>query len=202
MMIQLRDFETKLESRTFIDKAFNAFEGLLQSETGISNLRLRKDGCKGLIEEILPIATFLACFERPGLNLYCQYFPRNQKGSTTENFEAKVYCEGLLVEKGAMHNEYLVEVSIACHPNDYLKRECAEKGLPCFGGEIKRLPDGLRIYMIGTCGLLMSVLNILRMIIRKWLVKLTRLQKRYHSRRLLSDRRQIQKRNSFIAITW
>lgn len=142
MMIQVRDFESKLTSRTFIEKAFNAFEGLLQSKAGISNLRLRKDGCKELLEEILPIATFLACFERPGLNVCCQYFPRNSKGSMTENFDAKVYCEGLLVEKGGMHNKYLIEVSIACHPKDYLKRECAEKGLPCFGGEIKRLPNG------------------------------------------------------------
>ena len=142
MMIQLKDFEAKLESRTFIEKAFNAFN-LLQSEVDISKLRLRKDGCKELVEEILPVATFLGCFERPGLNLFCQYFPRNKKGSMTKSFEAKVYCEGLLVEKRALHNEYFIEVSVACHPKDYLKRECSVKGFPCFeGSEIERQPDG------------------------------------------------------------
>ncbi|MEK6591133.1 MAG: hypothetical protein AABZ11_10700 [Nitrospinota bacterium] len=90
-----------------------------------------------LIEEILPISSFLRCFERPGLDLDCEYFSGNQ------NFDAKIYCEGLLVEKQSIKSEYFLEVSIACHPKDYLKRECLEKGLPCFGGDdIERLKNG------------------------------------------------------------
>lgn len=136
-MIQLSDYETKLGSRIFIEKAFRALEDLLQSDEGKSNLRLRKGTCKKFIEEVLPIAAFLGCFERPGLDLYCQYFSGDQ------SFDAKIYCEGLLVEREHLKKEYSIESSIACHEKDYLKRECLEKGIPCFGGsDIERLPNG------------------------------------------------------------
>lgn len=85
----------------------------------------------------MPISSFLRCFGRPGLDLYCEYFSGNQ------NFDAKIYCDGLLVEKQSLKSEYFLEVSIACHPKDYLKRESLEKGFPCFGGDnIKRLKNG------------------------------------------------------------
>ncbi len=136
-MIELSDYEIILKSKIFIEKAFNALEGLFQLDNGISNLRLKKGTCKKFIEEVLPIAAFLGCFERPGLNLYCQYFSGDQ------SFDAKVYCEGVLVEKGHLQKEYFIETSIACHEKDYLKRECLEKGIPCFGGsDIARVPNG------------------------------------------------------------
>jgi hypothetical protein len=133
----LRDFEKKLPSKEFIEKAHNALLYERDSEGGITRLRFREGKCKKLIEEILPISVFLKCFERIGLDLYCEYFYGNQ------NFDAKIYCGGLLVEKQSFKNEYFLEVSIACHPKDYLKRECLEKGLPSFGGDdIERLKNG------------------------------------------------------------
>jgi hypothetical protein len=138
VMITSGDFETRLDSRTFIIKAFDALERQRQLSNGISNLRLRQGPCKELIEEILPISAFLGCFERPGLNLFCEYF-----GSSNQNFDAKIYCEGLLVEHGSLHKEYFLEVSVAVHEKDYLKRESIEKGVPCFGGDkIERQSDG------------------------------------------------------------
>lgn len=137
-MINLSDFEKKLESRTFIIDAFNALERQRQLGNGISNLRLRQGPCKKLIEELLPISAFLGCFERPGLNLFCEYF-----GSCNQSFDAKVYCEGPLVEYEFLHKEYFLEVSAAVHEKDYLKRESIEKGVPCFGGnKIERQPNG------------------------------------------------------------
>lgn len=136
-MIDLRDFETRLSSKEFIEKASHSLLYEINSEGGISRLRLREGKCKKLIEEVLPISAFLRCFERPGLNLYCEYFSGNQ------NYDAKIYCGGLLVEKQSLKGEYFLEVSIACHPKDYLKRECLEKGLPSFGGDdIERLKNG------------------------------------------------------------
>lgn len=133
----LREFEKRLSSKEFVEKASYALLRERDSEGGISRLRLRKGKCKKLIEEVLPISVFLRCFERPGLDLYCEYFSGNQ------NYDAKIYCKGLLVEKQSLRGEYFLEVSIACHPKDYLKKECLEHGLPSFGGDdIERLKDG------------------------------------------------------------
>ncbi|MFO0792795.1 MAG: hypothetical protein U0586_01905 [Candidatus Brocadiaceae bacterium] len=44
---------------------------------------------KILLKEVLPIAAFLGCFERPGLDLYCQYFSGDQ--SFDAKFIVKVY---------------------------------------------------------------------------------------------------------------
>jgi len=109
----------------------------IDSKDRVRQMRLRKGKDKKLIEEILPISSFLRCFERPGLDLYCEYFSGSQK------FDAKIYCEGLLVQRQSLKAEYFLEVSIACHPKDYLKRECLEKGIPVFGGnKIERLKNG------------------------------------------------------------
>lgn len=135
----LKDFEKKLPAEAFIKNAFSAFENLQQSDNGKTILRLRKgDFAKKLIEEILPIAIFLKYFKKLGVNLHCQYFPGDQSG-----YDAKMYCEGTLVENHFLKSEYSLEVSLACHPKDYLMRECLEKGVPCFGGDgIERLRNG------------------------------------------------------------
>lgn len=136
-MIDLSDFEKRLSSEEFIEKVNSLFINTRNSEDGISRLRLRKDNCKKLIEELLPISQFLKVFERPGLDLYCEYFSGNQ------NFDAKIYCGGWFVEQQVMCPEYFLEVSVSIHPKDHLKRECLEKGIPCFGGNnIERLKDG------------------------------------------------------------
>jgi hypothetical protein len=138
--MNFKDFDTKIPARTFIEKAFRVFNQVRNSKNGISELRLRRDQfCKKLIEEILPISTFLANFERPGLDLYCKYVGHLNNYS----YDAIIYCEGILAEKGSLLYEYFLEVSIACHEKNYLKRECIEKGVPCFGGSaIKRKLNG------------------------------------------------------------
>lgn len=127
--MNLTDFETRLPLRQFIEQAHRAFFIIRESDSGISDLRLRKgDFCKKLVEEIFPIANFLGSFERVGLNVECQYFSGDQ------SFDAKIYCDGLLVDKKAVLNEYFLEVSLACHPKDFLKRQALEQGVPFFGG--------------------------------------------------------------------
>ena len=72
------------------------------------DLRLRKDDFyKKLVEEILPIASFLGTFERVDLNVECEYFSGDQ------SYDAKIYCDGLLVEKGSMRKEYFLEISVS-----------------------------------------------------------------------------------------
>ncbi len=133
----LTDFEKRLSSKEFVEKASYALLREIDSEGGISRLRRRTGKFKKLIEEVLPISFFIRCFERPGLDLYCEYLSGNQ------SYDAKIYCEGLLVEKQSLKSEFFLEVSIACHPKDYLKRECLERGLPSFGGnDIERLKNG------------------------------------------------------------
>ena len=134
----IADFEKKITSRQFIEMSFKAFDASSSSQDGISALRLRKGRFhKKLIEEILPISAFLGCFERPGLELCCQYYSGNQ------GFDAKIYCDGKWVERGGLHEEYCLEVSVACNKQDYLRRECIDKGQVCFGGgAIRRLADG------------------------------------------------------------
>jgi hypothetical protein len=137
--MDLKDFENKISSEEFSKRALNAFESLRNSPGGISKMRMRRRGefARKLVEEILPISVFLRCFERPGLNLYCQYF------SGYQSFDGKIYCQGLLVERKFLKDEYLVEVSIACHEKDYLKRKCLEGGFPCFSASgMKELKNG------------------------------------------------------------
>ena len=129
MGMDLSDFERRMASKEFVKIAFDAFLKTRELETGISDLRLRTgDFNKKLVEEILPIAVFIGSFERVGLNVECQYFSGDQ------SYDARLYCDGLLVEKKSVLNEYYIEVSLACHPKDYLKRQATEQGVPVFGG--------------------------------------------------------------------
>jgi hypothetical protein len=89
-----------------------------------------------LVEEILPISAFLGYFERPGLELYCQFYSGNQK------YDARIYCEGWFVENDYLKEEYFLEVSTVCDQVDYLRRECIDKGQPFFGGPARRLANG------------------------------------------------------------
>ena len=126
----LKDFEVRLPARQFIDLSFSTFISVRSAENGISDLRLRKDDFyKKLVEEILPIASFLGTFERVDLNVECEYFSGDQ------SYDAKIYCDGLLVEKGSMRKEYFLEISIACHEKDYLVRQGIEQGIPVYGYE-------------------------------------------------------------------
>ncbi|MBI5815675.1 MAG: hypothetical protein HZB29_08715 [Nitrospinae bacterium] len=122
----IKEFEIKLPARDFIEKAHNVFEMVRTSDNGVSKLRNLEGQCKKIIEEILPIASFLGYFERPGLILYCQYHTGNQ------NYDARLFCDGPLVGRG-YSKEYYLEVTVAQHENEHLVRECLEKGIACFG---------------------------------------------------------------------
>lgn len=65
---------------TFVSRAYSALEQFREDE-----LRLRTgDGCKRLVEEVLPIAASLKYFEIPGREIKCRFFPGNQ------NYDARM----------------------------------------------------------------------------------------------------------------
>jgi hypothetical protein len=93
-------------------------------------IRLRRgDGCKKLLEEILPIAAFLKHIEVPGRYVKCRWFPGNQ------NYDARLKISGIEVQKGMLKESYFIEVTSAVSKNDYLKREALSRYGCVFGGD-------------------------------------------------------------------
>jgi hypothetical protein len=121
---------------TFVDSAYNALDTVSVEalyKRGNSETTL-------LLQEILPLATFLKKFERPGRRIFCRY-----AGGGSSPFDAEIRVEGREVELGFLEPSYYIEVTTAEYPEQYLARESLRRYGFVYGGQSTkriRAPDG------------------------------------------------------------
>jgi len=128
-MKKLDKFKNNLATYNFVKRAYNEIESINSKEYFIRDDNFTKK----LIDEILPIATFLKHFEKPGLAIKCQYFPGNQ------NYDAKIQLSGYYKDKGYFEQSYFIEVTSARNPKDYLIREALARDGIIGGEDVERI---------------------------------------------------------------
>lgn len=130
-MSRLDRFRNYLTVSTFVQRAYKELEALNNEQ-----YYLRKgEDIRKLIQEILPLATFLKYFERPGRQVKCRHF------SGSQNYDAKLKLEGDEIEKGFLEAEFFVEVTRAeCEEYEHLRREALHLyGSVFFGKDIRKV---------------------------------------------------------------
>lgn len=107
-----------IDGLAFCQEAYHFFETIRGEQDGISKIRLREtDREKKLLEEILPICTYIQSIYRPGRYISVCWHYGNQ------NFDAEIKQTGWLVEEGFFRAHHYLEVTCVMHPNEYLGRE-------------------------------------------------------------------------------
>lgn len=135
-MSVLNKFTAWLIAPTFVKRAYLEINKIDNKE-----FFLRKNiESKKIIEEILPIATFLKYFETPERQIKCRYF------SSVQNYDAIIRITGIEVEQRFLDKEYFLEVTVAEQEKiEYLKREAMARYGSVFGGDnIRRIKDKKR----------------------------------------------------------
>jgi len=124
-----------LDGLQFCSKVYTLFEHIREQENGISRLRLRDSNIeKKLIEELLPICTYVQSKYRAGRYISVKWINGSQK------FDAEIQQKGGYVKQGYFPETAYLEVTCVMHPNDYLSRELLDKEGFSFGLDgIKRL---------------------------------------------------------------
>jgi hypothetical protein len=122
----LNKFKNWLHVSTFVSRAYSEINKIDNNEF----FRRKNRETKKLIEEILPLATFLKYFEGPERKIKCIYFSDNRK------YDARIKIKGIEVEKGFIESEYYLEVTIAENQKiEHLRREALARYGSVFGGE-------------------------------------------------------------------
>jgi hypothetical protein len=107
-----------LDGLVFCATAYSILDEVRSSPKGIEELRLRRgQRAKKLVEEILPLATFVQARYGPGYRLRIRWLGGNQ------SYDARLRCSGAVVDRmGIPRNQYL-EVTTAVHQTEHLVRE-------------------------------------------------------------------------------
>lgn len=114
-----------LTSTEFARRAYAMLSALSNDE-----YRLREEeGTKALIEEVLPLATFLKHFEIPFRPVRCRHFLGSQ------NYDAQIRIRGPKVAGKSLERSYFVEVTSAVARKDYLIREALSRYGGVFVGD-------------------------------------------------------------------
>ena len=109
----------------FADRAYHELERL-QASPGYHR---RTGPTKALVEEVVPLATFVKHFEAPQRRVRCKYL-----GRRTDKADAEIRLSGAAVSHGFYPSRLLIEITVAVQPYAYLQRELMETGQPVFGG--------------------------------------------------------------------
>jgi hypothetical protein len=107
-----------LDGLEFCAQAYAAFDRIRNSPGGIEELRmLTSPRAKKMVEEILPLASYVQARYGPGLRLKIRWIGGSQ------SYDAYVGCSGSDVQHGGVLKRQFLEVTTALHENDYLVRE-------------------------------------------------------------------------------
>jgi hypothetical protein len=113
---------------TFVRRANTAVEG-----ASAEHFRSRSGELKGLIEEVLPLATFLKHLEIPSRRVTARL------SSDDADHDAQIKVAGPEVDRGFLRAHYFVEITTAASPVEYLRREALNRNGFAFGGsDIRR----------------------------------------------------------------
>jgi len=108
----------ELDGLVFCGKAYDVFDEIRASPDGIRELRLlTSDRAKKVIEEILPLATYVQARYRVGVRLYVRWRGGNQP------FDAEVRWEGDGVKHLGIPERGHIEITTAVAANEHLARE-------------------------------------------------------------------------------
>lgn len=108
--------------------AYDTLESIHSEAGGTEELRLLKSQrAKKLLEEILPIATFVKAQYGPGLRIRVRWRGGNQ------HYDARLLFSGAVVEAYGIPLVQHLEVTSAVHENDYLAREHLNREGGSFG---------------------------------------------------------------------
>jgi hypothetical protein len=119
----LSTFDGKLlDGLTFCRKVYQFFDQVRAAPDGGSRIRLRPTKTeKRLLEELIPIASYVQGRYRAGRSIKVRWF------SGSQPFDAVLLSAGALVEHGACPRKLLVEVTTSVHPNEYLVRKLVDE---------------------------------------------------------------------------
>jgi hypothetical protein len=127
-----------LDGLEFCARAYAVFESIRSSPDGASRFRRRPTRVeKRLLEELLPICTYVQANYRPGLYISVRWIDGPQ------TYDAEIEQRGAHVSENNHPANAFLEVTSAVHPTDYLSRELLDTVGFAFGLEgIRRLADG------------------------------------------------------------
>jgi hypothetical protein len=128
MSSALEEFHDKwLDGLEFCKLAYQHFELVSAQPNGSEMLRARQRPVKRLIEELLPICSYIQTFYGPGLYLSVRWVNGSQP------YDAEVTAVGRMVEHGGWPGLAKLEVTTAQHPNEHLLRELLNAEGGAFG---------------------------------------------------------------------
>ena len=124
----LSTFDGKLfDGLTFCRKVYDFFDQIRAEPDGISKLRVRSRREKKLIEELIPVARYVQERYRLGRRIKVRWF------SGSQPFDARSLSSGVLVQHGMAPKKLQIEVTLAVHQNDYLRRKLLNEQGGTFG---------------------------------------------------------------------
>ena len=107
-----------LDGLAFCGAAYDAFEAIRSSPKGIAELRLKRSPrAKKLLEEVLPLASFIQSRYGPGRRLKIRWLGGNQQ------FDARIFYRGAVVDRMGIPKRQYLEISTAVQPTEHLVRQ-------------------------------------------------------------------------------
>jgi len=107
-----------IDGLTFCRRAYAVLDGVHSARGGINELRLlQSPRAKKLVEEILPLASYILARYGPALRIRIKWVGGNQP------YDARQLSTGADVGRGLLPQELFLEVTTAVHPNEHLVRE-------------------------------------------------------------------------------
>lgn len=127
-----------LDGLDFCAKVYSLFESIRSTSDGPSRMRRRPTRVeKRLLDELLPICTYVQASYRPGRYMSVRWIDGNQQ------CDAELQQRGAYVTENYYPAESFLEVTCTMHPKEYLSRELLDTKGGAFGVEgIRRLKDG------------------------------------------------------------
>jgi hypothetical protein len=126
--LTLKSFDGRLiNGFVFCRKVYDCLNQIQRSPDGKNKIRLRKDGSKKLIEELIPIARYIQFRYSPGRRLKVRWIDGGQQ------YDAILLSSGPMVDFDLAPRCQHLEVTVAAHELDYLRRELISQGRPVFG---------------------------------------------------------------------
>lgn len=127
--LNLSTFDAQLlDGLDFCRKVYDLFDKVQTETDGIAKLRLRPTKSeKRLIEELLPIASYVQARYRVGRRIKVRWF------SGSQPYDAILWSSGGLVEHRMAPRRLFVEVTTSVHQNEYLVRRLLHEQGGSFG---------------------------------------------------------------------
>jgi len=117
-----------LDGLEFCRKVYDLFDQVSGGPDGIARVRLRPTKTeKRLIEELIPLASYVQVRYRVGRRIKVRWF------SGSQPYDAVLWSSGSFVEHDMVPRKLFVEVTTAVHQNEYLARRLLQERGGSFG---------------------------------------------------------------------